>query len=79
LSWWTAGLVSGLQIDTVAKINLDQSNPGRTDRTRLSSSGRSLAFSSPVSVAAIGPAQRLCHAGGMGDQDGLARRTRRIR
>jgi hypothetical protein len=39
-----------------------------TDRTRLSSSGGSLAFSSPVSVAAIGPAVigRLC------------RRTRRI-
>jgi len=33
LSRWTAGLVSGLQIDTVAKINLDQSNPGRCHRS----------------------------------------------
>jgi hypothetical protein len=53
-------------------ISISPTRDAATDRTRLSSSGRSLAFSSPVSVAAIGPAQRLCHAGGMGDQDGLA-------
>jgi len=57
---------------TVDRHRCQDQSDAVTDRTRLPSSGRSLAFSSPVSVAAIGPAQRLCHAGGMGDQDGLA-------